>query len=360
MVEQDAVPLVMLELLSNTAMLKKVLDRKSERKGARSQDKPSAAVQVPREKAPSTVSVPSPTSLIGESNQRGESPSPHTITDSTREAPPMVQERTGYAPIPIPPTYYHYNRVEVESSRVRSNHVEGTNYPGNGFHRGFIHGARGDRYFIDHCNGAAAATPQMASHRLPAGARVPYAMKENLPPRHYLGGAMYNERPAVDGRRSGMTETMYRPPSRVATFEDHDDSRNPSYETLARESHHLREQLKEKDMVVSSLQQRVNYLEKQIGELRQLPTGKISHIPIDDMIRIMQDYGSEVSNQTLPKRKDDIKKASIVRQFRRWNPEFFRYFIHVNGEWVPKLGEEGELKRRVEKRRVMKRNQVMV
>jgi hypothetical protein len=72
------------------------------------------------------------------------------------------------------------------------------------------------------------------------------------------------------------------------------------------------------------------------------------------MIRIMQDYGSEVSNQTLPKRKDNIKKASIVRQFRRWNPEFFRYFIHVNGEWFPKLGQEGEWKRRVEKRRMMK------
>jgi hypothetical protein len=92
---------------------------------------------------------------------------------------------------------------------------------------------------------------------------------------------MYNEHPVVDGRRSGMPETMYRPPARVATFEDHDDSRNPSYEILARDNHHLREQLKEKDMVVSSLQQRVNYLEKQIGELRQLPTGKISHIPIE-------------------------------------------------------------------------------
>jgi hypothetical protein len=78
---------------------------------------------------------------------------------------------------------------------------------------------------------------------------------------------------------------------------------------------------------------------------------------LSDMVRIMEDYGSEVSNQTLPKRKDNIKKASIVRQFRRWNPEFFRYFIHVNGEWVPKLGNEGEQKRRVEKRRLMKNNQ---
>jgi hypothetical protein len=72
------------------------------------------------------------------------------------------------------------------------------------------------------------------------------------------------------------------------------------------------------------------------------------------MIRIMQEYGSEVSNQTLPQRKHNIKKASIVRQFRRWNPEFFRYFIHLNGEWVPKLGREGELRRRAEQRRLLK------
>jgi hypothetical protein len=76
-----------------------------------------------------------------------------------------------------------------------------------------------------------------------------------------------------------------------------------------------------------------------------------------DMIRIMQEFGSEVSNQTLPKRKESIKKASIVRQFRRWNPEFFRYFIHVNGEWVPKLGRDGELQRRAEKRQMMKQAQ---
>jgi hypothetical protein len=68
----------------------------------------------------------------------------------------------------------------------------------------------------------------------------------------------------------------------------------------------------------------------------------------------MQEYGSEISNQTLPQqRKNSIKKASIVRQFRRWNPEFFRYFLHVNGEWAPKLGRDGELRRRAEKRRLL-------
>ena len=57
----------------------------------------------------------------------------------------------------------------------------------------------------------------------------------------------------------------------------------------------------------------------------------------------------------LPRRRceQNIKKASIVRQFRRWNPEFFRFFLHHNGEWVPKLGREGELRRRAEKRRLL-------
>lgn len=54
-----------------------------------------------------------------------------------------------------------------------------------------------------------------------------------------------------------------------------------SYEHIARELVFLREQLKEKDLVVSSLQYRVNYLENKINELKQLPTGKISHIPVE-------------------------------------------------------------------------------
>jgi hypothetical protein len=54
-----------------------------------------------------------------------------------------------------------------------------------------------------------------------------------------------------------------------------------SYEEMARELAFMRDQLKEKDMVVSSLQHRVNFLENKINELRQLPTGKISHIPVE-------------------------------------------------------------------------------
>jgi hypothetical protein len=64
------------------------------------------------------------------------------------------------------------------------------------------------------------------------------------------------------------------------------------------------------------------------------------------MLEIMRDYGSEVSDTAMPPRKSYVQKASVVRQFRRWNPNFTEWFVHVNGKWMPKLGKDGELKRR--------------
>lgn len=64
----------------------------------------------------------------------------------------------------------------------------------------------------------------------------------------------------------------------------------------------------------------------------------------------MRTYGSEVSDMAMPPRKSCVQKASVVRQFRRWNPNFLEWFEHVNGQWVPKLGREGELKRRQQAR----------
>jgi len=74
------------------------------------------------------------------------------------------------------------------------------------------------------------------------------------------------------------------------------------------------------------------------------------------MVEIMQEYGSELSETVMPPRKSAIQKASIVRQFRRWNPHFFQYFQHVNGKWVPKLGKHGELERRAKIRKHKKKN----
>ena len=69
------------------------------------------------------------------------------------------------------------------------------------------------------------------------------------------------------------------------------------------------------------------------------------------MLDLMRTYGSEVSDTVAPARKTKIQKASVIRQFRRWNPNFLDYFHYVGGRWVPKLGKEGELKRRQEARK---------
>jgi len=63
--------------------------------------------------------------------------------------------------------------------------------------------------------------------------------------------------------------------------QQHLPSHGPSYQTLLRDNYVMRDQLHEKDNEITSLLQRVCQLETQISELRQLPTGKISHIPIE-------------------------------------------------------------------------------
>ena len=68
------------------------------------------------------------------------------------------------------------------------------------------------------------------------------------------------------------------------------------------------------------------------------------------MLAIMREYGSEVSDTAMPPRKSFVQKASVVRQFRRWNPNFTDWFVHISGKWIPKLGPEGEKKRRQEAR----------
>jgi len=70
-----------------------------------------------------------------------------------------------------------------------------------------------------------------------------------------------------------------------------------------------------------------------------------------DMLEIMREYGSEVSDATAVPRKDSVQKASVVRQFRRWNPSFFQHFVHRNGKWIPKLGKKAELERRDQARK---------
>jgi len=121
-------------------------------------------------------------------------------------------------------------------------------------------------------------------------------------------------------------------------------------QTLERENAELRTELHHCQQTIADLQQSVQDLQKLVQDLRELPTGKISQIPIADMLEIMHEFGSEVSENAVPPRRDNVQKASVVRQFRRWNPNFLEYFIHKGGKWIPKLGKRGELERRARAR----------
>lgn len=59
-----------------------------------------------------------------------------------------------------------------------------------------------------------------------------------------------------------------------------------SYQALADENAKLRHQVHQKDASVVALEAKVRHLERQIGELRELPTGKISHIPIEYVLSL--------------------------------------------------------------------------
>mmetsp|Transcript_22642 Transcript_22642/g.52261 ORF Transcript_22642/g.52261 Transcript_22642/m.52261 type:complete len:326 (-) Transcript_22642:1011-1988(-) len=130
----------------------------------------------------------------------------------------------------------------------------------------------------------------------------------------------------------------------------------PSYQSVMDENLRLKSDLGEAKREIAKLRLELGQAKKGMMELRSLPTGKISQIPISDMLELMEEYGSETSDHHYQaiKRNKPPQPASIVRQFRRWNPEFLKYFIFKNGKWEPKLGKEGELQRRQIKRLALK------
>eukprot|EP00523_Entomoneis_sp_CCMP467_P004688 CAMPEP_0168743224 /NCGR_PEP_ID=MMETSP0724-20121128/13458_1 /TAXON_ID=265536 /ORGANISM="Amphiprora sp., Strain CCMP467" /LENGTH=561 /DNA_ID=CAMNT_0008790831 /DNA_START=14 /DNA_END=1699 /DNA_ORIENTATION=+ len=120
---------------------------------------------------------------------------------------------------------------------------------------------------------------------------------------------------------------------------------------LRQENIELKHELEKRDKEITVLRGEVRELDLKVKELRQFPAGKISQIPMADMLEIMSIYGSEVSETVMPPRKLNIQKASVIRQFRRWNPNFLKFFYFKDGKWEPKLGREGELTRRQQTRK---------
>ena len=121
------------------------------------------------------------------------------------------------------------------------------------------------------------APPGAMAYGGPSSAfQKPYILvKENLPPPPSFGSATS----PILSRRNSPNTSSTQSPGETAAREGLPSS--PSFEALLQENRRLQKEMKKKDEAIASLQTKADSLEKQICELRQLPTGKISHIPIE-------------------------------------------------------------------------------
>jgi hypothetical protein len=269
----DAAALARLELLSNTAMLK-VMDKKGITLAEHGSYDPNSSMMKPPMQRP-----PSPREHPG---VREESPAGHSH-HSYGEDPHQSQRRHGFAP---PPHTYQYMRYD----HSRDPGSQEAHYMRAESPSGYSRGPHGELYHQESAKTPASMVAHVSSDHLSSAYQRPYgrSIKENVPPYAFRPPTSgYNPHQHLGPMHGRVPEPIYGAPRvspempRPINQGGHMDPHHPSYEVLARDNHLMREQLQEKDTVASSLQQRVNYLERQISELRQLPTGKISHIPVE-------------------------------------------------------------------------------
>lgn len=265
-----------LELLSNTAMLKKVLDKRDLVGGSIGSKGEVTAFS--RYELPNTPIAPvqappvSPKSLVSDRMQRRDSVSPHPVVEATRDSPPYAGGD---------PNYHHYSSAPFGYST-------GSHYPPfpPPTHRGYnMHGSQQmDRYYRE--NRVPGTLAPLAAHpehgRLHGQNVAPLPFRSPYEDRHSLDSQRHHV-PVTDS--SSRSAKFFSPAHSVSedcedTNAQHSNNRM-SYESLLRENYLMRDQLQDKDSAIASLQLRVDQLETQIAELRQLPTGKISHIPIE-------------------------------------------------------------------------------
>lgn len=266
-----------LALLSSTAVLDKVLEKSN--RGYESCDRiPHSHVEDRSVSLGATQAHPlTPRSLV--SSQSRDSLSPHVVSEARRESP-------------------HASHQPEHMQQYRHN-VTSDSFPGNSDYPPFpplSHGqytqAQTQASRDLHCNRTgqplANLAPKPSSHTKLLVEQQHMAAQSLHSP--YEGRSASSEERPSDGL--GRPIPYYSPPL-ISVSEDCEEaavqqqqthsvpSYRPSYEALMRENYMMREQLHEKDNAILSLQQRLGQLESQINELRQLPTGKISHIPVE-------------------------------------------------------------------------------
>jgi hypothetical protein len=271
-----------LALLSNTAMLKNVLDKRDLRIRTSNEISTKAPLSHYEDLDPGLAPMQAPplSPRPGISSQGRESLSPHVVTEARRDSPPASCHRPDHSQ-----QYHHF--VSSSNFRGQSDYPPFPPLPNCRYTQAQ---PPAERYPRDNRSAALLAplAPQLDhQRRMQMENMIGQTFRSPYDERH--AGPVLSTAGSRPPDTSGRPINYYSPPL-ISVSDDCEDTNatsqhppafRPAYETLLRDNVMMREQLHEKDTIVSSLQHRVSQLETQINELRQLPTGKISHIPIE-------------------------------------------------------------------------------
>ena len=276
-----------LELLSNTAMLKTVMDneqQKSSTTPVATQTKGASAVVASPPNAAAVAKVVSRETLV------------QTPVENIQK-PVVVVEKSSLSPEMTSP---HQNSMLSPFATVTAGSSPGST---GTVHRATLTPASSYASLLAPSSGSVAGTPvALASTPTPAAFALPSLALAHLSPAMQMqmammatANTMYGSGPSSAFRKPylpdtgtlGAPATVTASPSmdytsrHASPTQSAGGQRAASYEALLQENLRLKQEASLKDETIASLQAKADGLEKQIVELRQLPTGKISHIPIE-------------------------------------------------------------------------------
>jgi hypothetical protein len=195
--------------------------------------------------------------------EKSSSESPATVIASSTSFPPTTSSYAALLTGRTPVGYYHYQQQQQQqlshqlSALAHLPHFQKSAVAmiANANHTGAFH-----KPFA-----TAAPVPRMTNS------------KENVPP--FFRSVTQHQQQQSPGE--GREQQQQQGGAFHNTATGSTSTNTFSYQVILAENMRLKEELKEKEMAMKTLQTKADGLEKQIGELRQLPTGKISHIPVE-------------------------------------------------------------------------------
>lgn len=306
--QNEAVAQARLELLSNTALLKRVMDSEANNRKQQQQQQKKSTM----ENTPSKVdTAPVPAATNGDTSTKTTNTTTDIVKDATMSGNHGEGRPSPVAEIKINSSSPKSSPVTSPAMSTTSTNTSATVSPVDHHHMVFVPPSTSYASLLLPTGGATspAAAAGLSPHQLQSLALAHHSLPQNVKTAMAMmatGNAAAAQGKIYGGPSSAfqkpfivMKENM--PPSFAASATSPIISRqtsptgtqspgetssregptSPSYEALLEENRRLQQEMKQKDETIATLQTKADGLEKQIFELRQLPTGKISHIPIE-------------------------------------------------------------------------------